>query len=378
MQIKSIIERDLPEFLELLEKSVNIDSPSNEKELCDHMSDWYSKRFTEITGGTVERIPSSTHGDRLLCKVGQGSRRVLLLGHYDTVWPTGESVRRPFSVQDGKAFGPGVYDMKAPLLQAMYAIKALLETGRFPQDLEVLLLINSDEEIGSPTSRELIESVAKTTAAVLVIEPPMEPTGSLKTSRKGSGRFYLKVKGRAAHAGVKPEAGVSAVVELAHQILQLDQLNDYEIGTTVNAGIIKGGIGVNVVAPEAEAAIDVRVKTQAEADRVTLAIRSLQAVHPEASLTIEGGMLRPPMERSEQIAQLYQLALEVARAELGEEIGETSTGGVSDGNFTAAIGIPTLDGLGIRGDHAHSPNEFIWIDEIPKRTTLLAGLIEKL
>lgn len=378
MQIKTTIERYLPEFLQLLEESVNMDSPSLDKALCDQMCDWYAKQFTALVGGTTERIPSSTHGDRLLCKVGQGNRRILLLGHYDTVWSAGEAARRPFSVSEGKAFGPGVYDMKAPLLQGMFAIKALMEMGRFPQNLEVQILINSDEEIGSPTSRELIEEIAQEADVVLVLEPPMEPAGSLKTSRKGSGRFYIKAKGRAAHAGVKPQDGISAVVELAHHILQLDQLNDYEIGTTVNVGTITGGIGVNVVAAEATAAVDVRVKSQAEADRVTAAIYALKAVHPEAAIVVEGGMVRPPMERTKQVADLYELAAEIARVELGEEIGETSTGGVSDGNFTAAIGIPTLDGLGIRGDHAHSPDEFIWINEITNRTALLAALLERI
>lgn len=356
-----------------------MDSPSSNKHLCDQMCEWYESLFTELIGeGTTQRISSQTHGDRLLCRFGNGSKRILLLGHYDTVWPEGEAARRPFSIQDGKAFGPGVYDMKACLLQAMFAIKALIELERFPNDLEVVLLINSDEEIGSPTSRSLVEQEALLAESVFVLEPPMEPTGALKTSRKGSGRFTLKIQGRASHAGVKPEEGVSAVVELANQILRLNQLNNALLGTSVNIGIIKGGIGVNVVAPDAEALIDVRVRTKEEEQFVVTSIQALRPSNPKAIVTVEGSMVRPPMERTTKIGQLYQLAKEVAQLELNEVIGETSTGGVSDGNFTAAVGTPTIDGLGIRGDHAHSPDEYIRIDEISKRTALLAGMLERI
>ncbi|WP_248924403.1 M20 family metallopeptidase [Paenibacillus hamazuiensis] len=370
------IESGLPELLRLLEISVNMDSPSKSKEAGDAMADWYAALFPRLTGGRVTRIPHPAAGDRLLCEVGEGARQILLVGHYDTVWPPGEAGRRPFRIENGNAYGPGVYDMKAGLLQAMFALKALRDTGRFPADKKVLLLINSDEEIGSPTSRGLIEEAARQSAAAFVLEPPMEPSGALKTSRKGSGRFKLTVKGISAHAGVNPQNGVSAIQELACQIQRLHAMTDYERGTTVNVGVIRGGIGSNVVADHAEADIDVRVATMEEAMRIEAAIAGLTPLLPGAEISVSGGMTRPPMERSEAIASLYELARGIAAAELALTLEETATGGVSDGNFTAAVGTPTLDGLGARGDHAHSPLEYVRIAEIPARTVLLARLIE--
>ncbi|MCR8641748.1 M20 family metallopeptidase [Paenibacillus sp. N1-5-1-14] len=378
MNLVSQIQCYMTELLEHLEESVNMDSPSADKALNDEMMAWYKHLFIQLTNGTVERVPNDLYGDRLLCKLGEGSKRILIVGHSDTVWLKGEVARRPFSISDNKAYGPGVYDMKAGVLQAMYGMKALMDLGRLPKDKEVILLINSDEEIGSPTSRTWIEEEAKKCSAVLVLEPPMEPGGALKTWRKGSGRFTLTVQGKSAHAGVNPQSGVSAIEEISRQVLSLGAMNDYEVGTTVNVGVIKGGIGSNVVAAEAEALIDVRVKTMEEAERINALIHGLTSVHPEAILTITGGITRPPMERTDAIAELYELAKQVSLTELGEEVQEMGTGGVSDGNFTAACGIPTLDGLGARGDYAHSPLEYVMIDEIPRRAALLAGIVEKL
>lgn len=370
------IESYLPELLRLLEESVNMDSPSKCKAANDVMADWYAQQFTRLVGGRVTRVPHPVAGDRLLCEAGDGDMQILLVGHYDTVWPLGEAGRRPFRIEDGNAYGPGVYDMKAGLLQAMFALKALREAGRFPKDKRVLLLINSDEEIGSPNSREFIEEAARQSAAAFVLEPPMEPDGALKTSRKGSGRYKLTVKGISAHAGVNPQKGVSAIQELAFQIQRLHAMTDYSLGTTVNVGIVQGGIGSNVVAEHAEAEIDVRVATLEEAKRIEAAIAGLTPSLPQAEISVSGGMVRPPMERSEAIESLYALARDIADAELSLTLEETATGGVSDGNFTAAVGTPTLDGLGARGDFAHSPHEYVRIDEIPVRTALLARLIE--
>ncbi|MFC5447018.1 M20 family metallopeptidase [Paenibacillus aestuarii] len=375
----TIIERlqsYLPELLKLLQESVNMDSPSRSKEQNDLMADWYAHHFTRLTGGKVERIAHPTAGDRLLCYVGNGPKQILLLGHYDTVWPLGEAKRRPFRIEDGKAYGPGVYDMKAGLLQAMFAIKVLQDMGRLPEDKRVVMLFNSDEEIGSPTSRELIEDVARLSSVAFILEPPMEPSGALKTSRKGNGRYKLTVKGRSAHSGVNPQMGVSAIEELAYQIQRLHGWTDYSLGTTVNVGVVQGGIGSNVVAEHAEAEIDVRVATLSEAKRLEAQFAALQAKHPDAELTVSGRMNRPPMERTAAIGSLYELARDLAHAEFATVLEETATGGVSDGNFTAVVGTPTLDGLGARGDHAHSPLEYVQIDEIPFRTALLARLIE--
>ncbi|MFD0697741.1 M20 family metallopeptidase [Paenibacillus sp. GCM10027628] len=377
LSITERIQSYLPELLKLLQESVDMDSPSRSKVPNDRMADWYAHQFARLTGGTVERISHPTAGDRLLCHVGNGSKQLLLLGHYDTVWPLGEAGRRPFRIENGKAYGPGVYDMKAGLLQAMFAIKVLQDMGRLPEDKRVVLLFNSDEEIGSPTSRELIEEVARQSAAAFILEPPMEPSGALKTSRKGSGRYKLTVKGISAHAGVNPQKGVSAIEELAFQIQRLHGWTDYSLGTTVNVGLVQGGIGSNVVAEHAEAEIDVRVATLEEARRLEAEFATLKANHPEAELTVTGGMTRPPMERTASIGSLFELARDLAHTEFATALEETATGGVSDGNFTAAVGTPTLDGLGARGDHAHSPLEYVLIDEIPYRTALLARLIEK-
>ncbi|TBL81328.1 M20 family metallopeptidase [Paenibacillus thalictri] len=376
MSLIEKIKSNLPELLHLLEQSVNMDSPSRSKPHNDRMADWFTQQFIRLTGGRVQRLCHDTAGDRLVCTVGDGPSQVLLVGHYDTVWPIGEAQRRPFRIEDGIAYGPGVYDMKAGLLQAMFALKALLDEGRFPQGKRVTLLINSDEEIGSPTSRELIEELARVSSASLVLEPPMEPNGALKTARKGSGRYKLAVRGVSAHAGVNPEKGVSAIQELACQVQRLHALTNYQVGTTVNVGVVHGGIGSNVVADYAEAEIDVRVASGEEAERIDAALKSLSPFMEHAEICVTGGMTRPPMERTGEGAALYELAKRIACDELAFALEETATGGVSDGNFTAAAGTPTLDGLGARGDHAHSPLEFVRIDEIPLRTVLLARLIE--
>jgi glutamate carboxypeptidase len=372
------LERWLPEMLALLEQSVNMDSQSTNKVLTDRMIDWYENCFKKELGAVVERVPNDRYGDRLVVRVGSGPRNILLVGHADTVWPAGETKRRPFRVDSKRAYGPGVYDMKASLIQALFAIKILQFTNRLPEQLSIVLLINSDEEIGSPTSRQWIEFYARDCEAAFVLEPPMEPTGALKTARKGSGRFYLSVEGQAAHAGVNPESGVSAVEELAHQIIQLHRMSDPERGIHVNVGKISGGIGANVVADYAEADIDVRVRTMEDFNLFVERIHGLASIHPDVRLRLTGDMNRPPMERTDSIAKLYQIAREAAREQLNLELEETSTGGVSDGNFIAACGAPTLDGLGVRGDGAHSPSEFIWLHELPRRTALLASILERL
>ena len=371
------IEKDMPELLELLEESVNKDSPSRNKALGDEIANWYMQQFERLTGSRMRRLANERYGDPLIGEVGNGSERILLLGHYDTVWPAGEAAKRPFAIKDGKVYGPGVYDMKCGLLQAMFAIKVLQDLRRLPADKTIALFINSDEEIQSPSSREWIEQEAKAASAVFVLEPPMEPDGTLKTARKGSASYKMIIKGVSAHAGVDPQKGVSAIQELSYQIQRLHGLTDYETGTTVNVGIVSGGRGANVVADYAEADIDVRIMTMTEAERVDNIITTMQPVLPGASVTVIGGMTRPPMERSEEIAKLFQLAQSIGTEEFQWKLGESSAGGVSDGNFTAACGTPTLDGLGTRGDFAHSPKEYVLLEDIPRRIALLARLIER-
>jgi glutamate carboxypeptidase len=300
---------------------------------------------------------------------------VLVLGHFDTVWPHGTLAALPFRVVDGCAYGPGSYDMKAGLVLLEFAIEAIQTVGgglRRP----VVVLWTSDEEIGSPESRVLIEDEARRAAFVLVLEPPLAG-GWLKTARKGVGRFRLVVEGRPAHAGVEPEKGVSAVLELAHQVVRLHALNDPEAGTTVNVGVVHGGTRANVVAAEASATIDVRAATREEAHRVEAALRATTAVLPGARVFVEGGFNRPPMERTPRTAALVA-ALQVIGRGLGLELGEGSTGGGSDGNFTAALGVPTLDGLGALGAGAHARDEHVAVARLAERAALLAAALVQL
>ncbi|SFL99217.1 glutamate carboxypeptidase [Paenibacillus sp. 1_12] len=371
------IETYMTEFMRLLEECVNIDSPSSSKAQNDKMADWFTQLVLRLVGGNVVRVPNTVYGDRLLCEVGTGDRKILLVGHYDTVWPLGEAARRPFHVENGRAYGPGVYDMKAGLLQAIFAIKALQDAGQFPADKKIVLLMNSDEELGSPSSREWIEEQAREAEAAFILEPPMEPSGALKTARKGSGRYQLVVRGISAHAGVDPQSGVSAIEEMAIQIQRLHALTDFSRGTTVNVGVVHGGIGRNVVADFAEAEIDVRVASSEEAVRLEKSLEGFSAALPGAQVELTGGMKRPPMEPTEASHSLFRLAKDIAQLTYSYPLEEKHTGGVSDGNFTASIGTPTLDGLGSRGDHAHSPDEYVRIDEIPFRTALLAELMAR-
>ncbi|WP_054949150.1 M20 family metallopeptidase [Numidum massiliense] len=367
----------MPEFMRLLKESVNHDSPSTSKTHNDRMADWHTRHFLRIVGGEVRRQENATYGDQLCCEIGNGPKTVLLAGHYDTVWPVGEVSKRPFTISAGKAYGPGVYDMKASLLQALFALKLLHDTRSFPHDKKVVFFMNSDEEIGSPTSQQVIEREAKNAHAAFVLEPPQEPGGALKTARKGSGRFHLTIRGVAAHAGVNPENGVSAIEELAHQVRQLHALTDYETGTTVNVGIVKGGMSTNTIADRAEASIDVRVANKEEAANIRTSIYQMKPVLPAVELKVSGGIVRPPMPRTDETEALFMLARRIARQELGLNLQEAATGGVSDGNFIANCGVPTLDGLGIRGGGAHALTEHILIEDIPTRIALLARLIEQ-
>jgi glutamate carboxypeptidase len=267
--------------------------------------------------------------------------------------------------------GPGVFDMKAGIVLMWAALRAL---GTLPRPITILL--TSDEEVGSPSSREWIEKEASLAAAVLVFEPSL-PGGALKTARKGVGRFTIKAAGRAAHAGIDPTRGINAIEEIAHQVLRLQRLSDPSKGTTVTVGIVQGGTRVNVVPAEAAVEIDVRITNNEEAARITEAIRGLRSQLPGAALQIRGGINRPPMDRTTDTIRLFEVARGVGK-ELGITLDEGSTGGASDGNFTSALGIPTLDGLGPIGDGAHSLDEFVDVASLPERAALVAGLIRKI
>ena len=361
---------DRAAMLAALERLVGAESPSPDKARCDACADEVAALFAQRAGAHVTRHQRSERGDHLEIRVGAGTKPILLLCHHDTVWPAGTIARLPFRVDGNRVTGPGGYDMKAGIVEAAFA----LEGARLARP--VIVLSTSDEEIGSNSSRALIEERAREAEAVLVLEPAASG-GALKTARKGIADFILEVDGRAAHAGVEPEKGVSAIEEMARQVLALKALADPSRGTTINVGVLTAGTRPNVVPAHARAEIDIRFSSAAEAERIVEAVRALLPVAEGARLRIDGGLDRPPMERGPGTVRLAALAQRLAR-DLGFKLDETSTGGGSDGNLTAAIGIPTLDGLGPDGGGAHADSEHLLITSWLQRTELLGRLLEAL
>jgi glutamate carboxypeptidase len=360
-------------MLEALALLVRHESPSRDKKALDGLSRRIAGRFRALGAG-VEVVANPEGGDHVRATFGASGteKPALVLGHFDTVWPLGTLDRLPFEIEEGRAYGPGVLDMKASLVLLEFAVEAI-RALKIPWPRPVVALLTSDEEIGSPSSRRLIEEQARGSAFVLVVEPPL-PGGRLKTARKGVGQFTVTIGGRAAHAGIAPEKGISAVEELAHQVLSLHGLARPSEGTTVNVGVVQGGTTPNVVAAQATARVDVRVSSGEEARRIEEAMRGLRPVLPGARVTSEGRFTRPPMERTPGVAALFEQARTIGRS-IGLELDEGSTGGASDGNFTAALGVPTLDGLGAEGDGAHADDEHVLIDSLPERAALLASLL---
>ncbi|HXA83641.1 MAG TPA: M20 family metallopeptidase [Candidatus Dormibacteraeota bacterium] len=364
------------EMLSLLQKMVEIESPSDDKAAVDRMGAFLAEAFERL-GGQVTFYPQEVAGNHLKAEFTGGSGKpVLLLGHFDTVWPLGTLARMPFRMEAGRAFGPGVYDMKAGIAMMIFALRALKASGQ-DSNRPVTILLDTDEEVGSTTGRPVVEATAKDCEAVLVLEPSQGPQGHLKTSRKGVGDITIRVRGRASHSGVDFEKGQSAIVELARQLLEIVKFTDSNRGITVNPGVIQGGTRSNVVAAEAWAEVDLRVVHAADATLLEQKFAALKPFNRECSIEISGGMNRPPMERTEGTVRLFGIAREIAGS-IGLEIAESSTGGGSDGNFTSALGIPTLDGLGALGEGAHATNESVVIQQLPQRTALLAGLIRSL
>ena len=370
-QARADLEPRRSEMIGLLQKLVEIESPSDDRAGLDRFAATLTALFSPL--GHIEPVPGE-RGTQLLLRVdgAEASPHAVALCHYDTVWPKGTLERIPFSVDaDGIARGPGCFDMKAGIVVLYFALLAVRQ--RLRRSLRVLF--TCDEEVGSPTSRALIEDTARGAAVAYVLESPL-PGGTLKTARKGTGDYLVRVEGRAAHAGVEPQKGISATHELALQTLALHALNDYAVGTTVNVGVVHGGTRPNVVAASAEAHVDVRVSTLAEAARLDAAIRSLTPSLPGAVLDISGGLNRPPMERSAAMADLFSCARAIA-ASMDVPLEEGATGGGSDGNFTAAIGVPTLDGLGAEGEGAHAAHEHVQTESLPRRAALVAGLLSE-
>lgn len=361
-------------LLSTIEALVTLESPTDDKAAVDRCGDELSRRLTDL-GARVQQISTTAAGNHLRAGFGSGRQQLLLLGHFDTVWPVGQLQRMPYACRDDRLEGPGVLDMKAGIALGMLATRAVLELGP-PHDTRIVMLWTTDEETGSQTSRALLETEARESVAVLVLEPAL-PGGVLKTSRKGCGEYEIVVRGEAAHAGVDPGKGVSAIRELARQVLVIETLQDLESGVSVNVGVIEGGSRPNVVAAEARARVDVRAPTTSDAQRIDAAIRGLSPHLGGARLEITGGFGRPPMERTAGVAQLYEIA-QAAGADLGQTIAEGTTGGGSDGNYCAALGVPTLDGLGALGDGAHALHEHVLVSALVPRAALVARIIERI
>lgn len=367
----SYCEAERPWLRQLLERLVLLESPSDDKPAVDRCGDEIARRLAAL-GASVERVPQAERGAHVRAEFdGVSAGRILVLGHCDTVWPRGTLDRMPLHERDGRLHGPGIFDMKAGIAIAMLAMRALHAGARDAP--RVVMLWTTDEEVGSGTSRALLEAEARRSDAVLVLEPSL-PGGAAKTSRKGVADYTLTVHGVSAHAGLDPGQGASAIHELARQVLALEALQDLPRGISVNVGTIAGGSRRNVVADRASAGIDVRVPTMAEAARLDEAIRGLRPVHPLARLDVAGGIDRPPLERTAGVIRLYERARRVA-ARLGRELPEGAAGGGSDGNFTGALGVPTLDGLGPAGDGAHAPHEHVVIADLPWRAAFIAELL---
>jgi glutamate carboxypeptidase len=361
-------------MLALLGDLVSQDTPASHKAGLDRMVEQLAGELQRC-GGAVEILPRANGGNILRAVwdgAGDGGGQTLVLCHLDTVWPQGEAARRPFKIVEGLAYGPGVLDMKAGVVQLVFAMRALAALG-VPPAGRVVALLTCDEEVGSSDSRDLIEAEAAQSRAVLVPEPAA-PDGALKTARKGWGLFRLAVHGKAAHAGANPEAGVSAIEEMARQIVYLHSLTDFAVGTTVNVGVVHGGSRPNVIAASAEAQVDVRIARIREAEHILPAIQGLKPSLPGARVEITGGLNRPPMERTAGNEALFKRARALARG-LGFDVGEMASGAASDGNFATALGIPTLDGLGAVGVGPHAEHEYIEIASLPQRTALLACLL---
>jgi len=367
------------ELLALTCALVETESPSGDKDGSSDVVSLIASAAGSIGAvNSVERVTSEDFGEHVRIRAFAGdsdAAPIVLLGHTDTVHPRGAIKERPWRAEGNRVYGPGVFDMKANLALALEALRACEATGACPQS-PVTILLTCDEESGSPSGRSLVEVEAKNARAVLVLEPPAS-AGRVKTGRKGTGIFAVEVHGRAAHAGLEPEKGISAVLELARQTIRLTNLNNPAAGTTVTVTVVSGGTHSNVVPAEARAEIDVRFSTVAEGRRIENAILSLKPFDEKAQVVFSGGINRPPLERTEKVVALYERARKIAGV-LDFDLGEASVGGASDGNFVGALGVAVLDGLGIEGDGAHSAHEHIIVDRIALRGALVAGLIASL
>lgn len=374
MKILEYTNKHQEEILSDLKDLVNHESPSLDKKLVDESGEFLKRLISERLGiNEVTEYPNDNVGSHLRFEYGNGKEQILFLVHYDTVWEKGELKTH---TDEGKLYGPGTFDMKGGIIQGIWSLKTLKDLN-YTLNKRVAFLFTSDEELLSPTSRELIESEAKKSSVVLVLEPPEAKTNSLKIARKGAATYNIKAHGIASHAGNDPDPNASAIHEIAHQIRYLESLADFDKGTTINVGIFNGGTRSNIICDEATAEVDVRFSTQEEAIRVEQEILKLEPILEKTTVEVSGKINRPPMEYSDESRKLFEKAKESGE-EIGINITGASVGGVSDGNFTAAKGVPTLDGLGAVGEGPHARHEHIVIDHLPKRTALLTNLILRL
>jgi glutamate carboxypeptidase len=372
-------EAKQPAIVAFIRELARCESPSDQPQAVNRFVNLLAGRLDEAVN--MKTLPGGRFGNHLRCEfklpgAKSGTGKILVLGHSDTVWPLGTLAHMPLREENGRLWGPGVLDMKSGIAIFVYAVHTL-RMLEIPIRRNILFQVNSDEEVGSETSRPFTEEAARQSAVALLLEPGTGLKGKLKTARKGVGDYTVTVKGRASHAGVDYEAGASAVLELARQIPKIAAFTNLKQGITVNPGVIAGGTRTNVVAAEAHVQVDIRIAKAADADALDKKFRSLRPIDKRCSIHVEGGLNRPPMERSPGIRTLFQTARACAK-ELGVKLEESASGGGSDGNFTAALGVPTLDGLGGVGEGAHAANESILLDRIADRTALLAMLLSQL
>lgn len=374
LELLGYFESRTSESIALLKQLVETESNSFDKRGVDKMVSFLVKEF-EARGAEIQVLREATRGNLFNAIWRRGGAPVMLLGHLDTVWPPGTIGRRPFHLDKGKAYGPGIFDMKSGILLCLLACEAF-QKGCIDPGKDVLFFFTSDEEIGTEAGLPHLKSAVEKCAAVLCLEPPLSG-GEAKTFRKGVATFHIRVKGIASHAGVDHDAGANAIAELSYQVLELQAMTDYNRGITVSVGKISGGTASNVVPAEAEAEVDVRASTISDALWMEERIRSLKPHDARCPLQVTIANSRPPLERSAGVIALYQKARSIA-ADLGMDLGEGSTGGGSDGSFTASMGIPTLDGLGVSGCGAHAEHEHIEVADIPRRAALLCRLIQSI